>query len=217
MKYESLIEKLKTENNDSSSEAIEAIQNLNEEIENLAKSKYQVIEEKRNASKKASGLETALNSILSEFDDLEGETTNDKINNLYMAIKKTKNQLESAVKEKETINNELSSLKKAQTVREIADSMSANYKVLEALTRDMIIEKDGDSYKLGRLNQKEPLKTIDELLASNWEHFKPSLFPDNTINIRVPSAPPKSGTIDPFENLAKEIINKKYPEKRTNA
>lgn len=215
MKYESLIEKLKTVNNDSSSEAIEAIQNLNEEIEKLTKSKYQVIEEKRNASKKANGLETAFNNLLSEFDDLEGETTTEKIANLYMAIKKTKNQLESTVKEKETINNELTSLKKSETVRNIADSISANYKVLEALTRDMVIEKDGDSYKLG--TGEEHLKTIEELLASDWELFKPSLFPDNTINIRVPSAPPKSGSIDPFENLAKEIINKKYPGENPNA
>ena len=209
MKYEPLIEKLKTLDNDASSEAIEAIQNLNEEIMKLSKSKYQVIEEKRNASKKANELENAFNNLLSEFEDLEGETTTDKINDLYKAIKILKNQLESSVKEKETINTELSSLKKSQTIREIADSMSANYKVLQTLTIGMRVEKDGDNYKLGR--NEEPLKTIDELLDSDWEHFKPSLFPDTKNNIRVPNAPPKKGSIDPFESLAKQLINKKYP------
>ena len=214
MKYELLIEKLKTQDNDTSSEAIEAIQNLNEEIVKLSKSKYQVIEEKRNASKKATGLETAFNNLLSEFEDPEGETTTDKINNLYKTIKKIKNQLESAVKEKETINIELSSLKRSQTVREIADSISANHKVLQILTRGMTIEKDGENYKLG--TGEEPLKTIDELLDSDWEHFKPSLFPDIKNNIRVPSAPPKKASIDPFESLAKELINKKYPGEKKN-
>lgn len=209
MKYELLIEKLKTLDNETSSEAIEAIQNLNEEIAKLSKSKYQVIEEKRNASKKVNGLETAFNNLVSEFEDPEGETTTDKINNFYKTVKKIKSQLESTLKEKETINTELSSLKKSQMIREIADSISANHKVLETLTRGMTIKKDGDNYKLG--TGEEPLKTIDELLDSDWEHFKPSLFPDNKNNIRIPSAPPKKGNIDPFENLAKVLIDKKYP------
>ena len=209
MKYELLIEKLKTVDNDISSEAIEAIQTLNEEIVKLSKSKYQVIEEKRNASKKANELETAFTILLSEFGDIEGETTTNKITNLNKTIKEVQNQLERAIKEKETINTELSSLKKSQMIREIADSMSANYKVLQTLTSGMTIEKDGENYKLGR--DKESLQTINELLDSDWEHFKPSLFPDNKNNIRVPNAPPKKGSIDPFEGLAKEIINKKYP------
>ena len=214
MKYESLIEKLKTVDNDISNDAIEAIQNLNEEIVKLSKSKYQVIEEKRNASKKANELESAFNILLSEFGDVEGETTTNKIPNLYKTIKELKNQLKSAIKEKDTVDTELSSLKKSQMIREIADSMSANYKVLQTLTSEMTIEKDGDDYKLGR--NEEPLKTIDELLDSDWEHFKPSLFPDSKNNIRVPSAPPKKGSTDPFEGLAKELINKKYPGNKWN-
>jgi len=220
MKYESLIEKLKTVDNDTSSEAIEAIKSLNEEIEKVSRSKYQVIEEKRTASKKANELENAFNLLLSEFGDVEGETPTNKISNLNKTVKELKTQLETVSKEKEQYNSQLSSLQKSQQIRELADSISANHKVLLALADKMVITKDGDDYKLG--SDKESLKTVDELLDSDWEDFKPSLFVSNKIpsappKNKIPSAPPKRGNIDPFENLAMNLINKKYPGVKKDA